>query len=77
MACVGLRCCFSPVCTSQIYIQCQMGAVFLAGHICSIGGKRCASPQLNPFEEGGSEVRLWGWRQPWSRWELALGQDEP
>lgn len=35
-----------------------MGAIFLAGHICSTGGKSCASPQLNPFETGGPEVRL-------------------
>lgn len=48
---------FFSLCTSQTYVQLQMGGIFLAGHICSMGGNCCASPGVNPFEMDGPEVR--------------------
>lgn len=65
-----------PLCTSSSTgtPQLQMGGIFLAEHIHSMGGGCCASPQLNPFDMHGPEMRLQGC---WSRWELAQCWDEP
>lgn len=58
------------LCTSQTYVQLQMGGILLAGHVCS-NGNCCASSQLNPFEMHGPDVRLQGWEA------AVLGMDSP